>query len=112
MDTCTETETETSLIVRGKNVRAFNFRRSQPQTKILSRRIIPKLRYIEWCECLSVLQIHECAREITQTCLTVLAIYVYRAQYPFFSHKQNSFRMDSLLFQRTDPGPVKHSYTL
>ena len=28
-----------------KNVRAFNFRRSQPQTKILSRRIIPKLRY-------------------------------------------------------------------
>ena len=45
MDTCTETETETSLIVRGKNVRAFNFRRSQPQTKILSRRIIPKLRY-------------------------------------------------------------------
>ena len=29
--TCTETETETSLIVRGKNVRAFNFRRSQPR---------------------------------------------------------------------------------
>ena len=47
MDTCTETETETSLIVRGKNVRAFNFRRSQPQTKILSRRIIPKLRYVD-----------------------------------------------------------------
>ena len=46
MDTCTETETETSLIVRGKNVRAFNFRRNQPQTKILSRRIIPKLRSV------------------------------------------------------------------